>query len=259
MRIPVMSGSSRQLAAARRPSTGGALWRGLAACLVLAGLLAGGLAPQVAAVSYFVELNRGLDRLSDTTRSNVDGITMGFDIPLETDEITAALSLAPGTEFRLVTERNRIPADRDPSRPTSSLLRGEAWASLSPWPVALGLIHQSISWQWASDGADEQIPFEAAGWGVGLETRLAVTPRLAVGAGFRATPWANWTHDSMDGLDPHRLFFLGYDLEARYFLSPSVSLQAGYRADILRASAYQGALTRDVARSGFYGGLAVGF
>src|SRR5690606_23745603 len=206
----------------------------------------------------------------------VDGMTASFDVPLETTAITTALSLAPGTEFRLVTEANRIPADRDPSRPASHLLRAEAWAGLSPWPVALGLIHQAVSWQWATDGADEQIPFEAAGWGLGLETRLAVTNQLAVGASLRATPWARWTDETMNAMDPHRLFFLGYDLQARYFLSPTISLQATHRtppdslpptspaqpgslAATLPAVASQGAVSRDVTRSGFYGGLAIGF
>lgn len=230
----------------------------LTVCLLVAGLLAAAT-PQAGAVSSFMEVNRGQDRLVDSYRSNVDGMTASFDVPLETTAITTALSLAPGTEFRLVTEANRIPADRDPSRPASHLLRAEAWAGLSPWPVALGLIHQAVSWQWATDGADEQIPFEAAGWGLGLETRLAVTNQLAVGASLRATPWARWTDETMNAMDPHRLFFLGYDLQARYFLSPTISLQAGYRADTLRAVAFQGAISRDVTRSGFYGGLAIGF
>lgn len=259
MSVPAANGGFRQLGNARRPARPAPWRRGLVACLVVVGLLAACPAPRAAAVSFFLEANRGQDRLIDSTRSNVDGITAGFDVPLETEEITAALSLVPGTEFRLVVEGNRIPEERDPSRPGSNLVRGEAWASLSPWPLALGLIHQSVSWQWASDGAEEQLPFEAAGWGLGLETRLALTPQLAVGASLRATPWARWTDEAMDAMDPHRLFFLGYDLEARYFVSPTVSLQAGYRSDTLRAVAYQGALSRDVTRAGFYGGLAIGF
>ena len=230
----------------------------LTVCLLVAGLLAAAT-PQAGAVSSFMEVNRGQDRLVDSYRSNVDGMTASFDVPLETTAITTALSLAPGTEFRLVTEANRIPADRDPSRPASHLLRAEAWAGLSPWPVALGLIHQAVSWQWATDGADEQIPFEAAGWGLGLETRLAVTNQLAVGASLRATPWARWTDETMNAMDPHRLFFLGYDLQARYFLSPPIPPQAGSRAGPPRAVAFQGAISRDVTRSGFYGGLAIGF
>ncbi|BAS28673.1 hypothetical protein [Limnochorda pilosa] len=231
----------------------------LTAALAAATLLAGSLAPPAAAVGLSAEVNQSSTRLSDATRSHTDGLAVVFDVPVEAQEVEAALSLWPGTEFRLMHVAGRIPEGRDPTQPRSSLWRGEAWLGLPPWPLAVGVMHQSVTWRWATDGAEEQIPFEAAGWGVGAETRMAVTPRLVVGAELRATPWARWTNDAMEALPPHRLFFLGYDVGARYFLTPNVATRVGYRWDALRAVFDDGRMVRDVAQSGLYWGLAVGF